>query len=115
MSRYAEDGRYGRPLLFYLDQAAKITEMETTAQKTKRIIADALGADLHLLTYDTHLKRDLGADSLDVLEVITILGDEFHVSVDEERIERMTRVGDFIKYFEEKKSDPPYAQTRTAA
>ena len=115
MSRYAEDGRYGRPLLFYLDQAAKITEMETTAQKTKRIIADALGVDQHLLTYDTNLQYDIGADSLDVLEVITILENEFGVSVSDERIERMKRVGDLVKYFEETKFIPLYPQTFRAA
>jgi len=89
--------------------------METVAQKTKRIIADALGADQRLLTYDTHLQNDLGADSLDVLEVITILEDEFGVSVSDERIERMKRVGDLIKYFEETKYVPLYNQTIKAA
>ena len=78
--------------------------METIAQKTKRIIADTLGVDQHLLTYDTKLKIDLGADSLDIVELITILEEEFHVSVSDERIEDMKRVGDLIKYFEEAKS-----------
>lgn len=84
--------------------------METVAQKTKRIIADTLGVDQRLLTYDTHLQRDLGADSLDILEVITTLENEFGVSVSHERIEHLKRVGDLIKYFEEKKYVPlhPY-------
>ena len=80
--------------------------METDAQKIKRIIADILDADQHLLTYDTDLKRDLRADSLDVLEVITVLESEFDISVSDEMIERMKRVGDLIKYFEETKSLP---------
>jgi acyl carrier protein len=89
--------------------------METVAQKTKRIIADALGADQRLLTYDTHLQHDLGADSLDVLEVITLLETEFGVSVNYERIEYMKRVGDFVKYFEEKKFVPLQSQPFQAA
>jgi acyl carrier protein len=89
--------------------------METVAQRTKKIIADTLGIDQRLLTYDTHLQHDLGADSLDVLEVITMLEDEFGVTVANERIERMKRVGDLIKYFEETKFVPLHAQTVQAA
>lgn len=89
--------------------------METVAQKTKRIIADTLGVDRHLLTLDTDLKYDLGADSLDILEVITMLEDEFHVSVSQERIESMKRVGDLVKYFEKTKTIPSHSQTFLAA
>jgi len=89
--------------------------METIAQKTKRIIADTLGVDQHLLTYDTNLKSDLGADSLDILEVITTLEDEFHVSVADERMEHMKSVGDLIKYFEQTKFIPLHSQPSQAA
>jgi acyl carrier protein len=89
--------------------------METVAQKTKRIIADTLGADQRLLTFDTDLKHDLGADSLDILEVITMLENEFHVSMSIERIDSMKRVGDLVKYFEKTKSLPQYSQTFLAA
>jgi acyl carrier protein len=89
--------------------------METVAQKTKRIIADTLGVDQRLLTYDTHLQHDLGADSLDVLEVITMLENEFGVTVVNERIERMKRVGDLIKYFEETKFVPLHPKIFQAA
>jgi acyl carrier protein len=78
--------------------------METIAQKTKRIIADALGVDKHLLTYDTQFQNDLCIDSLDFLEVITLLENEFGVAIPDEKIERIKRVGDLIKYFEETKS-----------
>jgi acyl carrier protein len=80
--------------------------METIAQKTKRIIADALGAEAHLLTYAADLKYDLGADSLDILQVITLLENEFGVAVTDEKIERMKCVGDLSKYFEETKFVP---------
>ena len=89
--------------------------ISTVAPKTKRIIADTLGIDQRLLTYDTHLQHDLGADSLDVLEVITMLENEFGFSVPNERIERIKRVGDLIKYFEETKFVPLHAQTVQAA
>jgi len=89
--------------------------METVAQKTKRIIADTLGVEQRMLTYDTDLKHDLGADSLDILEVITILEHEFGVTVTDERIQRMKRVGDLVKYFEETKFIPLHPQTLYAA
>ena len=89
--------------------------METVAQKTKRIIADALGVNQHLLTYDTNLKNDLGADSLDILETITLLEKEFGVSISDEKIERMKCVGDLIKYFEETKIAPFYHEAFQAA
>ncbi len=77
--------------------------METVAQKTKRIIADALGIEVRLLTYDTKLKEDLGADSLDILEAITLLEKEFGISIPDERVEKVKAVGDLIKYFEQTK------------
>ena len=88
--------------------------METVAQKTKRIIADSLGVDAHLVTYDADLKNDLGADSLDVLEVITILESEFGFAISHEKIERMKRVGDLIKYFEETKVLKPVHMFKAA-
>jgi acyl carrier protein len=89
--------------------------METVAQKTKRIISEALRTDMRLLTYDTDLRHDLGADSLDILEVITLLENEFGVSVTNEKIQNMRRVGDLIKYFGETKHTPLYSQRFQAA
>jgi acyl carrier protein len=89
--------------------------METVAQKTKRVLADALGIDQRILTYDTHLQTDLGADSLDILEAIVLLENEFGVSVPDKKIKSMKRVGDLIKYFEDKKLIPIYSKTFMAA
>jgi len=88
--------------------------METVAQKTKRIIAYTLRVDQRLLTYDTELQQHLGADSLDVLEVITMLENEFAISVPDERIAHLKRVGDLVNYFEQRKFVPLYSRTLTA-
>ncbi len=89
--------------------------METIAQKIKRTIANSLGVDQHLLTYDADLKHDLGADSIDILEIITLLENEFGVSVTHEKIGQIKRVGDLIKYFEETKLIPLHSQKLSAA
>lgn len=89
--------------------------METVAQKTKRIIADTLGVDRRMLTYDSHLQHDLGADSLDTLAVIAALEKEFGVPVNDERIEQMKHVGDLIKHFEQTKFIPLYHPAFQAA
>lgn len=89
--------------------------METIAQKTKGIVAEVLGVDKHLITYDTYFKTDLGTDSLDFLEVITLLEKEFGIRVPDEKIERIKKVGDLIKYFEAAKSVPVYHYYSNAA
>ena len=74
--------------------------METIADKTKRIIAETLGAEKEKLTYDTDLYRDIGADSLDVVELVMILEKAFDVSIPDEKIEQMNKVGQYIDYLE---------------
>lgn len=74
--------------------------MEEIAEKAKRIIADTLGVEKSKLTPETNLCKDLGTDSLDVVELVMILEKEFHISIPDERAERMSRVGDFIDYLE---------------
>ena len=74
--------------------------METVAEKTKRIIADTLGVEKERLTNETDLVKDLAADSLDIVEMAVILEKEFGVSIPDEKIERMSKVGHYIDYFE---------------
>ena len=78
--------------------------METIAEKTQRIIADTLGVEKNVLTRDTDLHKDLGADSLDVVDTVMILEKEFKTSIPDEKVERMRKVGHFIDYFEITKS-----------
>lgn len=90
--------------------------METIAQKTKRIIAELLGADEAALTTGTNLKKDLGADSLDIVELVSVLEKEFNVSVPDDKIEYLRTVGDFINHFERTRrvEVPVYYELRAA-
>ena len=71
-------------------------------EKVRDIISDQLGvADIESITTETSMIKDLGADSLDAVEIIMALEDEFDLEIDDESIERITTVGDIVNYLEE--------------
>ena len=67
-------------------------------EKIKDMIADQLGVDADSITEETSFKDDLGADSLDLLELIMALEDEYGVSIPTEELEKLTTVGSVIAY-----------------
>lgn len=70
-------------------------------EKIKTIIADQLGIDdADELTLETSLKEDLDADSLDAVEVIMALEDEFGIEIPDEDAENMKTIGDIFNYIE---------------
>lgn len=70
--------------------------------KIKSIIADQLGVKGDEVTPEASFIDDLGADSLDTVELIMALEEEFSVEIPDEDAEKMTTVGDAIKYINEK-------------
>ena len=66
--------------------------------KIKSILAEQLDADIDEMTMDTDIARDLGADSLDVVELLMSIEDEFEVEVPDEEIENVKTVGDVVEY-----------------
>lgn len=72
------------------------------AEKVKSIIAEQLGVKIEEVTPEASFIDDLGADSLDTVELIMALEEEFSVEIPDEDAEKMTKVGDAIKYVEEK-------------
>ena len=67
-------------------------------EKIKEILANQLGADEESMTMDTNIATDLGADSLDVVELIMTFEDEFGISLPDEDIAAMKTVGDVVTY-----------------
>lgn len=65
--------------------------------KIKSIVADKLSVNVDDITMETTLE-DLGADSLDVVEVIMALEDEFDIEVSDEVAEKISTVGDLVEY-----------------
>ncbi len=70
--------------------------------KIKNIIMEQINVDESAITMDTHLMRDLEADSLDAVEIIMAIEDEYEIEIPDEDAENFQSVGDIVKYVEEK-------------
>jgi acyl carrier protein len=71
-----------------------------TFDKIKEILAEQLDVDADTLTMDTDMARDLSADSLDVVEVLMSIEDEFGVEIPDEEIENIKTIGNLVEYIE---------------
>ena len=69
-------------------------------EKIKEILAEQLDADSDEMTMDTNIARDLGADSLDVVELLMSIEDEFEVEIPDEEIENIKTIGDLTEYIQ---------------
>ena len=69
-------------------------------EKVKSIIVDQLDVDEDKVTMDANIQDDLGADSLDVVDLITTIEDEFDLSIPDEAVEEIKTVGDIVNYIE---------------
>ena len=72
--------------------------MENLENKVKEIIVDKLGVEESELTDSASFTNDLGADSLDTVELIMEFEKEFNVSIPDEDAEKISTVGDAISY-----------------
>ena len=70
-------------------------------EKLKGIIADVLNVDEDEITMDTTFVDDLGADSLDTVELIMEFEKEFGISIPDDQAEKIGTVGDAVSYIEE--------------
>ena len=66
--------------------------------KIKKIIVDQLGVDESKITEDSSFVDDLGADSLDIVELIMAFEEEFDMEIPDEDAEKIKTVGDAVKY-----------------
>lgn len=64
----------------------------------KEIIAEQLSVDAESVTETSSFKEDLGADSLDLFELVMALEDEYSVEIPAEELEKMSTVGDVMEY-----------------
>ena len=72
-------------------------------EKVKSIIAEQLGiSNDTVIGAETSLMKDLEADSLDAVEIIMAIEDEFDIEIPDEDAEKFLNIGDIIKYIEEK-------------
>ena len=71
-------------------------------EKVKDIIVEQLGVNAEQVTTNASFIEDLGAESLDTVELVMAFEEEFGVEVPDEDAEKLQSVGDVIKYIEEK-------------
>ena len=77
---------------------------KTIEQRVKDIIVEQLSAKPDQVTPEAKFIEDLGADSLDTVELVMALEEEFDAEIPDEEAEKLQTVGDVIKYIEEKGS-----------
>lgn len=70
-------------------------------EKIKELLAQQLDASADDMSMDTDIANDLGADSLDVVELLMAIEDEFEVEVPDDKIEVIKTIGDLVKYIED--------------
>ena len=78
--------------------------MSSTLDKISEVIADKLGVEPAKITPEAKFVEDLGADSLDTVELIMQLEDEFNIEIPDEEAEKLTTVGSVAEYIEKNAS-----------
>ena len=78
-------------------------ENKIMLEKVKEIVAESLNVEESTLSETTSFKEDLGADSLDLFEMVMAYEEAFEVEIPSEDLEQITTVGDVVKYIESHK------------
>jgi acyl carrier protein len=93
---------YVKNITFFAACLTKIIlSMSDIATRVKAIIVDKLGVDENEVTPEASFTNDLGADSLDTVELIMEFEKEFNIAIPDDAAEKIGTVGDAIKYIEE--------------
>ena len=77
--------------------------MATTAERVKEIVVEQLGVSADQVLSEAKFVDDLGADSLDTVELIMALEEEFSIEIDDEDAEKLQTVEEVIKYIDNNK------------
>ena len=72
-------------------------------ERMKELIADQLSVNADIITETSSFKDDLGADSLDLFEMVMALEDEYEIEIPTEDLEKIATVGDVVNYINEHK------------
>ena len=76
--------------------------MDNIVERVKKIVAEQLGVNESEVKNESSFVNDLGADSLDTVELVMALEEEFGIEIPDEEAEKMTSVGEAIRYVESK-------------
>jgi acyl carrier protein len=90
-------------LFYFAPQIQTKKNMSEIATKVKAIIVDKLSVEESEVTHEASFTNDLGADSLDTVELIMEFEKEFDISIPDDQAEKIQTVGEAIRYIEENK------------
>ena len=76
--------------------------MSTVLERVTKVIVDRLGVDESEIKMEASFRDDLGADSLDVVELVMELEDEFEMEISDDEAEKIATVGDAVSHIEKK-------------
>tara|TARA_B100000700_G_C15011443_1_gene841158 strand:- start:473 stop:739 length:267 start_codon:yes stop_codon:yes gene_type:complete len=76
---------------------------EAILEKVRSIVSEQLSVDAGEVKEDSNFQNDLGADSLDTVELVMALEEAFDIEIPDEAAETIATVGDAVKYIEDKK------------
>jgi acyl carrier protein len=89
------------PIVAVVATAGCVAQPESkTSVRVKKIVADHLGVSPSALKEDARLMQDLKADSLDFVELIMAMEEEFKISIADDDAMKLVTVGDFVRYAE---------------
>jgi acyl carrier protein len=92
-----------KKLFYFAPQIQTKKNMSEIATKVKAIIVDKLSVEESEVTHEASFTNDLGADSLDTVELIMEFEKEFDISIPDDQAEKIQTVGEAIRYIEENK------------
>ena len=75
--------------------------METMYEKVRAILAKQLRVDAATVTLDAQIKKDLGADSLDILQLLMRIEDQYGITIPDKALATFNTVGDVVTYLEQ--------------
>ena len=75
--------------------------METMYEKVQAILAKQLRVDPAIVTLDAQIKKDLGADSLDILQLLMRIEDQYGITIPDKALATFNTVGDVVTYLEQ--------------
>jgi len=85
-------------------RSKKVMSQEAILEKVRSIVAEQLSVEAGEVKPDSNFQNDLGADSLDTVELVMALEEAFDIEIPDEAAEGIATVGDAVKYIEDKQS-----------
>ena len=81
--------------------AQEMVKVASVQERVIDIVAEQLGVDKEKITLETHFVNDLGADSLDTVELVMELEEEFDINIPDDVAEKIQTIGEAVKYITE--------------